>query len=53
MKLRHQFEEAIKYHFLWVWQFLFIWGWNGKKNTFNISFWEKNRENCVWSIGDY
>lgn len=40
-------------NFLWIWRFLFTWGWNGKKNTFSVSFYKADMETEVWSIGDY
>jgi hypothetical protein len=46
-------HDAIEYNFLWIWRFLFIWGWNGKKNTFHIAFYKPDQETCIWSIGEY
>jgi hypothetical protein len=50
--LLQQIREARQYHFLWIWRFLFTWGWNGKKNTFSIAFYQPDMETQIWSIGD-
>ena len=48
-KLLHQ----IHWKYLWIWRFLFIWGWNGKKNTFSVAFYKPDMETQLWSIGEY
>lgn len=52
-KYTNVFVTQIKYNFLWIWRFLFTWGWNGKKNTFSVSFYEEDMETEIWTIGDY
>jgi hypothetical protein len=44
---------SLQYQFLWVWRLLFLWGWNGKRNTFSISFYQPDLETEIWSIGEY
>ena len=48
-KVLHQ----LSWNYLWIWRFLFIWGWNGKKNTFSVAFYKADMETKVWSIGEY
>lgn len=49
---KRKLQEAKKYKFLWIGRFLFTWGWNGKKNTFSISFYKPDMETQIWSIGE-
>lgn len=46
-------KRQLNNQFLWIWRFLFTWGWNGKKNTFSVSFYEEDMETEIWTIGDY
>jgi hypothetical protein len=46
-------RQLSKDQFLWVWRFLFTWGWNGKKNTFSVGLYRADLETSIWTIGDY
>lgn len=50
---KRKLQEARRYKFLWTGRFLFTWGWNGKRNTFSVSFYKPDFETEVWSIGEY